>query len=60
MEVDTWLLFCELNSSAKFHVCRERDRGFIPGDMVLIQTHSDNTAAVEQKITTYKKSKAQN
>ena len=30
-----------------------RERGFIQGDIVLIQTHSDNTAAVEQKFTTY-------
>ena len=39
---------------------REREREFITGDIVLLQTHSDNTAAIEQKFTTYQKYKAQN
>ena len=30
---------------------REREREFIQGDIVLLQTHSDNTATVEQKFT---------
>ena len=33
---------------------REREREFIQGDIVLLQTHSDNTATVEQKFTKYK------
>ena len=37
---------------------RERERVFIKGDIVLLQTHSDNTAAIEQKFTTYQKYKA--
>ena len=36
---------------------REREREFIQGDIVLLQTHSDNTAIVEQKFTKYKKLK---
>ena len=31
-----------------------REREFIQGDIVLLQTHSDNTATVEQKFTKYK------
>ena len=32
---------------------REREREFIQGDIVPLQTHSDNTAAIEQKFTKY-------
>ena len=36
----------------------EREREFIQGDIVLLQTHSDNTAIVEQKFTKYTKQKS--
>ena len=37
-----------------YFLLREREREFIQGDIVLRQTHSDNTAAIEQKFTAYK------
>ena len=41
-----WIL---IKKMTKIHL--EREREFIQGDIVLLQTHSDNTATVQQKFT---------
>ena len=38
------------DSDKEMPFAKDREREFIQGDIVLLQTHSDNTAIVEQKI----------